>query len=125
MNVWVGTGVRVHASAAILRRGERFTAVVHYRYADGRTKSWSWRTRDGTILTGREVVRCMNSIERGFRAIPGVHVRIDFPQNAGREEQMLILMDYGLFRLFEDAAPAIELELDVGAEIQIPDTDAV
>ena len=125
MKVWRVTGDRVDATAAILRRGERFTAVVHYRYADGRTKSWSWRTRDGTILTGREVVRCMNSIERGFRAIPGVHVRIDFPQNASREEQMLILMDYGLFRLFEDAAPAIELELDVGAEIQIPDTDAV
>ena len=96
------------ATAAIIRRGEQFTAAVHYSYADGRAKSWSWRTRDGTVLNGREVVRCINSIDRGFRAIPGVHVRIDFPQDASREEQMLILMDYGLHRLFSDTAPSCE-----------------
>ena len=69
------------------------------------------------------------AIERGFRAIPGVHVRIDFPQDASREEQTLILMDYGLFRLFADTAPMEEIELELvdGAEIDLPDasTDSV
>ncbi len=37
-------------------------------------------------------------------------MRIDFPQNASREEQMVILMDYGLFRIFEDMAPSVERE---------------
>jgi hypothetical protein len=110
MKLWRVSGDRVEAMAAIIRRGERFTAAVHYRYADGRSRSWSWRTRDGTYLSGREVVRCMTSIDRGFRAIPGVHVRIDFPQNASREEQMVILMEYGLLRLFADSGLANELE---------------
>jgi hypothetical protein len=108
MKLWRVSGDRIDATAAIIRRGERFTAAVHYKYADGRSQSWSWRTRDGTYLNGREVVRCINSIDRGFRAIPGVHVRIDFPQDASREEQMLILMDYGLHRLFSDTAPSCE-----------------
>jgi hypothetical protein len=122
MKLWRVSGDRVDATAAIIRRGERFIAAVHYRYADGRSRSWSWRTREGTLLSGREVVRCINSIDRGFRAIPGVHVRIDFPQDASREEQMVILMDYGLHRLFADASPTIELDLDEGAEIDLPDT---
>ena len=123
MKLWRVSGDRVDATAAIIRRGEQFTAAVHYRYADGRARSWSWRTRDGTVLNGREVVRCINSIDRGFRTIPGVHVRIDFPQNATREEQMVILMEYGLFRLFSDTAPAVEVELELaeGAEIDLPD----
>ncbi|HZO27801.1 MAG TPA: hypothetical protein VFH48_17620 [Chloroflexota bacterium] len=129
MKLWRVSGDRVDATAAIIRRGEQFTAAVHYNYADGRSRSWSWRTRDGTVLTGREVVRCINSIDRGFRAIPGVHVRIDFPQDASREEQTLILMDYGLFRLFADTAPIEEIELELvdGAEIDLPDasTDSV
>ena len=96
MKLWRVSGDRVEATAAIIRRGEQFTAAVHYQYADGRTRSWRWRARDGSYLSGREIVRCMNSIDRGFRSIPGVHVRIDFPQDASREEQMVILMDYGL-----------------------------
>ena len=108
MKLWRVSGDHVEATAAIIRRGERFIAAVHYRYADGRSHSWSWRTRQGTFLTGREVVRCIGSIDRGFQAIPGVHVRIDFPQNASREDQMLILLDYGLTRIFEDAAAAAE-----------------
>jgi hypothetical protein len=106
MKLWRVSGDRLDATAAIIRRGEEFTAAVHYRYADGRSRSWSWRPRGGAdgLLSGREVVRCMNSIDRGFRAIPGVHIRIDFPQNASREEQLLILMDYGLHRIFQDEA---------------------
>ncbi|MGE3909171.1 MAG: hypothetical protein AB7K36_07465 [Chloroflexota bacterium] len=104
MKLWRVSGDRVDATAAIIRHGEAFTAAVHYQYADGRSRSWSWRPRSGSYLTGREIVRCMNSIDRGFRAIPGVHVRIDFPQNASREDQKVILMDYGLHRLFLDAA---------------------
>ena len=121
MKLWRVSGDRVDATAAIVRRGEQFTAAVQYRYADGRTRSWSWRTRDGTMLSGREVVRCMNSIDRGFRAIPGVHIRIDFPQDASHEEQMLILMDYGLHRLFEDTSPSVELDLHESGEIDLPD----
>src|SRR5215218_7693452 len=105
MKLWRVSGDRVDATAAIIRRGEQFTAAVHYQYADGRSRSWRWRARDGDYLSGREIVRCMNSIDRGFRAIPGVHVRIDFPQDATREEQMVILMDYGMLRLFSDSAP--------------------
>lgn len=111
MKLWRVSGDRVDATAAIIRRGEEFTAAVHYRYADGRSRSWSWRPRTGgAFLTGREVVRCMNSIDRGFRAIPGVHIRIDFPQDASREDQQLILMDYGLTRLFLDADGTVESE---------------
>ena len=108
MKLWRVSGDHVEATAAVIRRGERFSAAVHYRYADGRSRSWSWRTRQGTYLTGRELVTCIHSIDRGFRAIPGVHVRIDFPQDASREEQMLILLDYGLTRIFEDATAAAE-----------------
>jgi hypothetical protein len=117
MKLWRVSGDRVDATAAVIRRGERYTAAVHYRYADGRSRSWSWRTRQGTYLSGREIVQCINSIDRGFRAIPGVHVRIDFPQDSSREEQMLILLDYGLTRLFEDTAGTAEaaLALDDGA----------
>jgi hypothetical protein len=122
MKLWRVSGDRIDATAAVIRRGELFTAAVQYRYADGRAKSWSWRTRDGTLLNGREVVRCVNSIDRSFRAIPGVHVRIDFPQNASREEQMVILMDYGLLRLFADTAPSEEVDLLHGEEIDLPDT---
>jgi hypothetical protein len=104
MKLWRVSGDRVEATAAIIRRGEEYTAAVHYRYADGRSRSWSWRPREGSFLTGREIVRCINSIDRGFRAIPGVHVRIDFPQDASQEDQMVILMDYGLHRIFADAA---------------------
>ncbi|MCC6179945.1 MAG: hypothetical protein IT305_31920 [Chloroflexi bacterium] len=104
MKLWRVSGDRVDATAAVIRRGQRYTAAVHYRYADGRSRSWSWRTRQGTYLTGREIVRCINSIDRGFRAIPGIHVRIDFPHTATREDQMLILLDYGLTRVFEDAS---------------------
>lgn len=102
MKVWRVTGDRVDATAAVVRRGSEFTATVHYRYADGRSRSWTWRPREGLYLSGRELVRCMNSIDRGFRAIPGVHIRIDFPQDASREDQTLILMEYGLHRLFLD-----------------------
>lgn len=56
----------------------------------------------------------MNSIDRGFRAIPGVHVRIDFPQDASREDQVVILMEYGLHRLFLDSAAAVESEAAAG-----------
>lgn len=108
MKLWRVSGDRVEATAAIIRRGERFVAAVHYRYADGRSRRWSWRTRQGTYLTGREVVQCISTIDRGFQAMPGVHVRIDFPQNASREDQMLILLDYGLTRIFEDATAAAE-----------------
>jgi hypothetical protein len=108
MKMWRVSGDRVEATAAVIRHGELFSAAVHYRYADGRSRSWSWRTRQGTYLTGRELVTCINSIDRGFRAIPGVHVRIDFPQDASREEQMLILLDYGLTRIFEDAEATAE-----------------
>jgi hypothetical protein len=104
MKLWRVSGDKVEATAAVIRRDDRYTAAVHYRYADGRSRTWSWKTRDGTYLTGREIVQCINSIDRGFRSIPGVHVRIDFPHEASREEQMLILMDYGLLRLFEDSA---------------------
>jgi hypothetical protein len=110
MKLWRVTGDRVDATAAIIRRGEQFRAAVHYRYADGRSRNWSWRARDGTYLTGREIVRCIESIDRGFRAIPGVHVRIDFPQDASREDQMVILMEYGLHRLFTDSALPAEAE---------------
>lgn len=110
MKLWRVSGDRVDATAAIIRHGEKFTAAMHYRYADGRSRSWSWRPRHGGYLTGREIVRCMNSIDRGFRAIPGVHIRIDFPLDASREDQQVILMDYGLHRLFRDAAAAIESE---------------
>ena len=70
-----------------------------------------------------QFAQACGDVERILRAIPGVHVRIDFPQNATREEQMVILMDYGLFRLFSDTAPAIEIELELGegAEIDLPD----
>jgi hypothetical protein len=110
MKLWRVSGDRVDATAAIIRRGEEFTAAVHYRYSDGRSRSWSWRPRGGasSLLSGREIVRCINSIDRGFRAIPGVHIRIDFPQDASREEQLLILMDYGLHRIFLDEAAAVE-----------------
>jgi hypothetical protein len=106
MKLWRVSGDRVEATAAIIRRGEAYTATVHYRYADGRSRSWSWRPREGSFLTGREIVRCINSIDRGFRAIPGVHVRIDFPQDATHEDQMVILLDYGLHRLFADGTAA-------------------
>jgi hypothetical protein len=124
MKLWRVSGDRVDATAAIIRRGEQFTAAVHYSYADGRSRSWSWRTRDGTVLNGREVVRCINSIDRGFQAIPGVHVRIDFPQNASREEQMVILMDYGLLRLFSDTASTEEIEALGSVELDLPDPGA-
>jgi hypothetical protein len=124
MKLWRVSGDRVDATAAIIRRGEQFTAAVQYKYADGRSRAWCWRTREGTLLSGREVVRCINSIDRGFRAIPGVHVRIDFPQDASREEQIVILMEYGLHRLFADAAPAIQMDLDSGTEIDLPDPGA-
>ena len=117
MKLWRVSGDKVEATAAVIRRDERYTAAVHYRYADGRSRTWSWRTRDGTYLTGREIVLCINSIDRGFRAIPGVHVRIDFPHEASHEEQMLILMDYGLLRHFEDSAQLEETS-------EVPDSAA-
>ena len=114
MKLWRVSGDRVDATAAIIRHGEEFTAAVHYKYADGRSRSWSWRPRGGgNFLSGREIVRCMNSIDRGFRAIPGVHIRIDFPQDASREDQQVILMDYGLHRLFLDATGASESDTAV------------
>lgn len=121
MKLWRVSGDRVDATAAIIRRGEQFTATVHYQYADGRSRSWRWRARDGTYLSGREIVRCMNSIDRGFRAIPGVHVRIDFPQDASREEQMVILMDYGMLRLFTDTASSAERDVVDLTELDMPD----
>jgi hypothetical protein len=124
MKLWRVSGDRVDATAAIIRRGEQFTAAVHYQYADGRSRSWRWRARDGSYLSGREIVRCMNSIDRGFRAIPGVHVRIDFPQDASREEQMVILMDYGMLRLFTDSAAADKGEITDVTELDLPDPGA-
>ena len=112
MKLWRVSGDRVEATGAVIRRGRRYTAAVHYRYTNGRAKTWSWRTRDGTYLNGREIVQCIRSLDRGFRSIPGVHVRIDFPHDASQEEQMLILMDYGLTRLFEDSL-AVEPSRDV------------
>ena len=114
MKLWRVSGGRVDATAAIIRHGEEFTAAVHYAYADGRSRSWSWRPRHGGFLTGREIVRCMNSIDRGFRAIPGVHIRIDFPHDASHEDQVVILMDYGLHRLFLDTATGVESETRAG-----------
>ena len=102
MKLWRVSGDRVEATGAVIRRGERYTAAVHSRDSDGRAKTWSWRTRDGTYLSGREVVQCITSLDRGFRSIPGVHVRIDFPHGATREDQMLALLDYGLLGLFEE-----------------------
>jgi hypothetical protein len=124
MKLWRVSGDRVDATAAIIRHGEQFSAAVHYRYADGRTRSWSWRAHEGVLLSGREIVRCINSIDRGFRSIPGVHVRIDFPQDASREEQMVILMDYGLLRLFTDMASAAEVEVPSTSEHDLPDPGA-
>jgi hypothetical protein len=124
MKLWRVSGDRVDATAAIIRRGEQFTAAVHYQYADGRSRSWRWRARDGAYLSGREIVRCMNSIDRGFRAIPGVHVRIDFPQDASREEQMVILMDYGMLRLFTDTASASDGDVLDVTELDLPDPGA-
>ena len=124
MKLWRVSGDRVDATAAIIRRGEQFTAAVHYQYADGRSRSWRWRAKDGGYLSGREIVRCMNSIDRGFRSIPGVHVRIDFPQDATREEQMVILMDYGMLRLFTDAASGEDGQIADLAELDLPDTGA-
>jgi hypothetical protein len=121
MKLWRVSGDRVEATAAIIRHGELFTAAIHYQYAGGRSRSWRWRAKDGGLLTGREIVRCMNSIDRGFRAIPGVHVRIDFPQDASREEQMVILMDYGLLRLFTDAAAPGDGEVAEMAGLDLPD----
>jgi len=122
MKLWRVSGDRVDATAAVIRRGERYTAAVHYKYADGRSRSWSWRTREGTSLNGREIVQCINSIDRGFRAIPGVHVRIDFPQDSSREEQMLILLDYGLTRIFEDTAAAAESATAIDDDAAEPPT---
>lgn len=122
LKLWRVSGDRVDAVAAILRRGELFTARIHYRYPDGHTKSWTWLSHTGTLLTGREIVRCIGSIDRGFRAIPGVHVRIDFPQSASREEQMVILMDYGLLRLFTDTAADDDAHLLHGIDARLPDT---
>jgi hypothetical protein len=124
MKLWRVSGDRVDATAAIIRRGELFTAAVHYQYANGESRSWSWRPRGGDYLSGREVVSCITSIDRGFRAIPGVHVRIDFPQDSSREEQMLILMDYGLHRLFNDTAPGGEIELTHPEELDLLDPGA-
>ncbi len=123
LKLWRVSGDRVDAVAAVLRRGDLFTARIQYSYPDGRTKSWDWRSRTGTLLTGREVVRCIRSIDRGFRAIPGVHVRIDFPQSASREEQMVILMDYGLLRVVADHATAGNADLIIGADAELPHTD--
>jgi len=124
MKLWRVSGDRVDATAAIIRRGEQFTAAVHYQYADGRSRSWRWRARDGVYLSGREIVRCISSIDRGFRSIPGVHVRIDFPQDASREEQMVILMDYGMLRLFTDAPAVGDPEIADVAELDFPDPGA-
>ena len=124
MKLWRVSGDRVDATAAILRRGEEFTAAVHYRYADGRSRSWRWRARKGAYLSGREIVRCITSIDRGFRSIPGVHVRIDFPQDASREDQMVILMDYGMLRLFSDSASPDEPDHADIRELDLPDPGA-
>ena len=123
LKLWRVSGDRVDAVAAVLRRGDHFTARIHYRYPDGRTKSWDWRSKSGTLLTGREIVRCIRGIDRGFRRIPGVHVRIDFPQSASREEQMVILMDYGLLRLVTDHPGDSSVQHITGADEGIPDTD--
>jgi hypothetical protein len=123
LKLWRVSGDRVDAVAAVLRRGEAFTARIQYSYPDGRTKSWDWRSRTGPLLTGREIVRCIASIDRGFRAIPGVHVRIDFPQSASREEQMVILMDYGLLRIVADRAAETTDQFITGADATLPDTD--
>ena len=66
----------------------------------------------------------MNSIDRGFRAIPGVHVRIDFPQDASREKQMVILMDYGMLRLFTDSASIADGSVIDVTELDLPDPGA-
>jgi hypothetical protein len=124
MKLWRVSGDRVDATAAIIRHGEQFTAAVHYQYTDGRSRSWRWRARGGGYLSGREIVRCITSIDRGFRAIPGVHVRIDFPQNASREEQMVILMDYGMLRLFTDATAPDDADIADVAELDFPDPGA-
>lgn len=124
LKLWRVSGDRVDAVAAVLRRGDLFIARIHYRYPDGRTKSWDWRARGGTYLTGREAVRCITSIDRGFRRIPGVHVRIDFPQSASREEQMVILMDYGLLRVISDDAVGAAVEIIEGADADLPAADA-
>jgi hypothetical protein len=124
MKLWRVSGDRVDATAAILRHGEEFTAAVHYQYADGHSRSWRWRPKEGPFLSGREIVRCMTSIDRGFRSIPGVHVRIDFPQDASREEQMVILMDYGMLRLFSDAASGDEADTADIRELDLPDPGA-
>jgi hypothetical protein len=121
MKLWRVSGDRVDATAAVIRHDELFTAAVHYQYADGRSRSWRWRAKNGGFLTGREIVRCMHSIDRGFRAIPGVHVQIDFPQDATREQQMVILMDYGLLRLFTDASVSGDVDVVETAELDLPD----
>ena len=107
MKLWRVRGVGVDATAAVVQRGRRYTATVDYRYADGRSKRCSWRTREGIYLTGREIVRCINSIDRGFRAIPGLHIRIDFPHDASREEQTHVLTNYGLGSWIEDRRDAV------------------
>ncbi len=124
MKLWRVSGDRVDATAAIIRRGEQFTAAVHYQYADGRSRSWRGRAREGAYRSGREIVGGMNSLDRGFRAIPGVHVRIDFPQDASREEQMVILMDYGMLRLFTDSASASNGGVLDMTELDLPDPGA-
>lgn len=111
MKLWRVRSDRLEATAAVLRRGQRYMAAVHYRYPDGSSRSWMWRTNHGVRLSGRELVQCVTSIDRGLKATPGIHMRIDFPIDSDRDAQREILQSYGLYTIFADAAE-VEVEAD-------------
>ena len=113
VKVWRVTGNGLEATAAVVQRGRGFRAAAECVFSDGRRRSITWHSRctarpgdDPALLTGREAVLCINQIDRTFRALPGTHVRIDFPAGSTREDQMIILMEYGLTSLVEHGSEA-------------------
>lgn len=118
LKVWRVSGESVEATAAVIQRGGGYCASIHYQYPDGRHKTLVWRTRKGTLLTGRDVVLCINSIEKSFQHIPGTRLRVDFPPGATQEDQVLMLMEFGLLKALEEADTHIE-----GVELPLLDSE--
>lgn len=102
LKVWRVSGDSVEATAAVIRqRHGGFSAAIHYVTPHGRTRTWRWPAKNRP-LSGRELVQSVFSIERGFKSIPGMHVRVDFPVDSNHADQVVLLMEYGLVDLVSE-----------------------
>lgn len=108
VKVWRIDTEQVKATAAVIRRGDRYSAAFHYRTSQGNSCLWRWPGSGGS-LSERELVQSILSIERSFQSAPTAYERIDFPHDSTRAEQMVLLMDHGLLHLVAQTDQPLEL----------------